>query len=243
MRRTAVSLDCSLRLRLCAQSAKLSIELRRPVAAGGGWGVSTPATTSAPQPPPDLFPTMQGRIALPAPGAAAAIPAPAPPQSESFTRRRSPPRAPPALPTCTPESLRAAAAATRRMTAGANHGAYSHKRPIWITFLTIQPNGPIWPDNGKYAQHRKERIDDHALENSKRQPSRLHAQHSIGQPWIQRGSGRCPSLGEQFRQVFHFGENHKAGSLAFGAAEQGMISYVRIHPHGELAMDQRGSPH
>ena len=64
-------------LRLCAQSAKLSIELRRPVAATGGLGVSAlgekggigaPAATGL------KFPTMQGRIALPAPSAAATHP-------------------------------------------------------------------------------------------------------------------------------------------------------------------------
>lgn len=64
-------------LRLCAQSAKLSIELRRPAAAIGGLGVSAlgekggigaPAATGL------KFPTMQGRIALPAPSAAAAQP-------------------------------------------------------------------------------------------------------------------------------------------------------------------------
>ena len=40
MRRAGGGLGCSLSLRLCAQSAKFSIELRRPVAAIGGLGVS-----------------------------------------------------------------------------------------------------------------------------------------------------------------------------------------------------------
>ena len=70
-------MGCSLSLRLCAQSAKFSIELRRPLAAIGGLGVSAlgekggisgPAATGL------TFPTMQGRIALPAPSAAAAQP-------------------------------------------------------------------------------------------------------------------------------------------------------------------------
>ena len=87
MRRAGVGLDCSLRLRLCAQSAKLSIELRRPLAARGGWVVSAlgeKAGMSAPAATGLTFPTTQGRNALPAP-----------PRRESIARRRSRPRARP----------------------------------------------------------------------------------------------------------------------------------------------------
>ena len=52
MRRAGVGLGCSLRLRLCAQSAKLSIELRRPLAARGGWVVSALGEKGASAPPP-----------------------------------------------------------------------------------------------------------------------------------------------------------------------------------------------
>ena len=45
-------MGCSLRLRLCAQSAKLSIELRRPLAARGGWVVSALGEKGASAPPP-----------------------------------------------------------------------------------------------------------------------------------------------------------------------------------------------